>query len=198
MTTSAPIVDCRTAAAAGGHSLHPVVRRFGAAGKKSEWLTPPEVLRSLGDFDLDPCAPINRPWPMAREHYTENGLTKNWQGRVWLNPPYGPKIYDWVKRLAEHGNGIALIPARTETKGFHAHVWKKAHSVFFFAGRLAFYNADGTVANGSFGAPCVLAAYGKNNTDAITASGIQGQIVYASNVADKRRESDERSLHPRG
>ena len=27
MSTSAPIVDCRTDAAAGGHSLHPVVRR---------------------------------------------------------------------------------------------------------------------------------------------------------------------------
>src|SRR5690606_9975155 len=45
---------------------------------KDEWLTPPEVLRALGRFDLDPCAPINRPWDMARRHYTilDNGLTK--------------------------------------------------------------------------------------------------------------------------
>ena len=29
---------------------------------KNEWLTPPHILRRLGPFDLDPCAPINRPW----------------------------------------------------------------------------------------------------------------------------------------
>lgn len=26
---------------------------------KSEWLTPLEIIRALGDFDLDPCAPSN-------------------------------------------------------------------------------------------------------------------------------------------
>ena len=29
---------------------------------KDEWLTPPEIIKSLGEFDLDPCSPINRPW----------------------------------------------------------------------------------------------------------------------------------------
>lgn len=63
---------------------------------KDEWLTPPEIIRALGEFDLDPCAPIVRPWDMAKAHYTEldNGLIRPWHGRVWLNPPlwyqYGP------------------------------------------------------------------------------------------------------------
>ena len=34
------------------------------------WLTPPSIITSLGEFDLDPCSPINRPWPTAKEHYT--------------------------------------------------------------------------------------------------------------------------------
>ena len=57
---------------------------------KDEWLTPPELIRALGEFDLDPCAPINRPWPTAGGHFTreDDGLTKEWFGRVWLNPPY--------------------------------------------------------------------------------------------------------------
>ncbi len=38
--------------------------------KKDEWLTPPSILELLGDFDLDPCAPINRPWSMAKNHFT--------------------------------------------------------------------------------------------------------------------------------
>ena len=36
-----------------------------ATMQNDEWLTPPEILKPLGSFDLDPCAPINRPWDMA-------------------------------------------------------------------------------------------------------------------------------------
>lgn len=34
--------------------------------KNDEWLTPPHVLKALGEFDLDPCAPITRPWEIAK------------------------------------------------------------------------------------------------------------------------------------
>ena len=45
--------------------------------KTDEWLTPPEIIKALGPFDLDPCSPINRPWDTARKHYTieNNGLS---------------------------------------------------------------------------------------------------------------------------
>jgi hypothetical protein len=33
--------------------------------KSDEWLTPPGILKALGQFDLDPCAPVNRPWDTA-------------------------------------------------------------------------------------------------------------------------------------
>lgn len=58
--------------------------------KNDEWLTPPEIMSSLGAFDLDPCSPINRPWPTAGIHYTveDDGLSKPWFGRVWCNPPH--------------------------------------------------------------------------------------------------------------
>jgi hypothetical protein len=74
---------------------------------KDEWLTPPEIVRALGPFDLDPCAPIVRPWDTAAQHYTiqDNGLNQPWAGRVWLNPPYGREAIHWMARLAEHGNG---------------------------------------------------------------------------------------------
>ena len=38
-----------------------------------EWLTPPEIIRALGPFDLDPCAPVNRPWDTANDHYLAAG-----------------------------------------------------------------------------------------------------------------------------
>ncbi len=58
-----------------------------ARADKDEWLTPPELLRALGDFDLDPCSPVNRPWPTAARHLTwqDNGLLAEWKGRVWCN-----------------------------------------------------------------------------------------------------------------
>jgi len=78
-----------------------------AAMLKDEWLTPPEILRALGSFDLDPCSPINRPWPTARVHYTitDDGLSRPWMGRVWFNPPYGgPKIIGpWMRRWQTTG-----------------------------------------------------------------------------------------------
>lgn len=33
---------------------------------KEDWLTPPEIIQKLGEFDLDPCVPDNRPWDTAR------------------------------------------------------------------------------------------------------------------------------------
>ena len=54
-------------------------------GGHDEWLTPPEILRALGAFDLDPCAPVVRPWETAAHHYTaqDDGLALPWFGRVW-------------------------------------------------------------------------------------------------------------------
>jgi hypothetical protein len=77
---------------------------------KDEWLTPPDIIKALGDFDLDPCAPIERPWNMARNHYNrlDDGLGKPWRGRIWCNPPYGGETFRWVQHLADHGDGIAL------------------------------------------------------------------------------------------
>lgn len=36
-----------------------------ARADTDEWLTPPQLLKCLGPFDLDPCSPVDRPWPTA-------------------------------------------------------------------------------------------------------------------------------------
>lgn len=148
---------------------------------KEEWLTPPEIINALGPFDLDPCAPINRPWPTAANHYTieDNGLIKPWQGRVWLNPPYGGETGKWMRRMKDHGNGIVLIFARTETQTFHECVWGVADAVLWIKGRLTFYNVDGTKPKNSGGAPSVLIAYGKDNAERLRTCGITGRVTAA-------------------
>lgn len=147
-----------------------------------EWLTPPHVLAAVGPFDLDPCACSEpRPWPTATEHYTreDNGLMKPWHGRIWLNPPYGgpPIVGPWMRRLADHGNGIALIFARTETDLFFETVWKQATAILFLRGRLYFHRKDGGVAGANAGAPSCLIAYGGSNLLRLQTCGLAGQLV---------------------
>ena len=143
-----------------------------------EWLTPPEILGALGNFDLDPCSPIIRPWDTAARHYSieDNGLQQPWVGRVWLNPPYGREMGRWLERLADHGDGIALIFARTETAMFGQHGWDRADGMLFLAGRLHFHYVDGTRAAANGGAPSVLLAYGKSNVQALRESGLRGWL----------------------
>ena len=144
-----------------------------------EWLTPPEIIKALGEFDLDPCAPspTTRPWSTAFLHYWENGLEKDWYGRVWCNPPYGRETFKWLNKLAEHGEGTALIFARTETIGFHKEIWSKAHSIFFFKGRLKFYKVTGEQ-GGTANAPSCLVSYSEKDSDAIRESGLIGKHLY--------------------
>lgn len=146
--------------------------------RSDEWLTPPEILRRLGRFDLDPCSPIERPWPTADRHFTvlDDGLSQPWDGRVWLNPPFGREAIKWMRRMVEHGNGIALIPARTETEMFFECVWGAADAVLFLRGRPHFHRVNGERAKFNSGAPICLVAYGLSNVAALERSKL-GQLV---------------------
>jgi DNA N-6-adenine-methyltransferase (Dam) len=144
-----------------------------------EWLTPPKIVEALGMFDLDPCAPIFPPWLLAKKQFNkkDNGLLKDWTGRVWLNPPYGRETFKWLAKLAEHKNGIALIFSRTETIGFHAEIWEKAHSIFFFKGRLKFFKITGEQ-GGTANAPSCLVSYSEKDTESIKNSSFNGKLIF--------------------
>lgn len=109
-----------------------------------DWITPKPIIDALGIFDLDPCQSHNQPWACASRGYTadDDGLTKPWSGCVWLNPPYGRDIERWIARLAEHGNGVALMFARTDTKWFHSFC-SQSHGMLFLAGRVRFFDGQG-------------------------------------------------------
>jgi len=144
------------------------------------WLTPPAILAALGPFDLDPCAaPDPAPWPTATAHYRlpTDGLTEQWAGRVWLNPPYSRDVGPWVAKLARHGHGTALVFARTETAWFWTTVWQRATALLFLTGRLHFHLPDGRRAPMNAGAPSVLAAYGAADAALLRACGLPGTYV---------------------
>lgn len=158
---------------------------------KEDWLTPPFIIDQLGPFDTDPCSPLPRPWDTAKTHYTiaTNGLNQPWHGRVWLNPPYGNETWKWMSRLAQHGNGIALIFARTETATFFPWVWNHATAILFIRGRLNFYTKEGR-RGGVAGAPSCLIAYGEENALRLKCAtlrdgGIEGRFLMLGNEAHR-------------
>lgn len=122
----------------------------GNASTKQTWETPTAVLDALhavfGRFDLDPCAPRkSRTRVKARVHLTheDDGLQVAWHGVVFVNPPYGRTLAQWVAKArheAESGRAktvILLVPARPDTSYWHEHIAGKA-AVFFLRGRLRF------------------------------------------------------------
>lgn len=143
------------------------------------WLTPKFIIDALGPFDLDPCGAPG--WDTAAEVFTPethgDGLALDWDGYVWLNPPYGSQSGAWLNRLADHGNGVALVFARTETRMFFETVWGRATSVLFIEGRLTFHWPDGTKAKANGGAPSVLVGYGARADLALRLSGIAGKYI---------------------
>ena len=150
---------------------------------KQEWLTPPWLIEALGSFDLDPCAPVNRPWDTAKNHFTidNNGLLQQWQGRVWLNPPFD-SLNMWLMKMSEHNNGIALLPARTETEYFHNYVFPVAESILFLNKRIKFLHRDGTIAKSPGGFPPILVAYHDSNSLQLAESGLGGKHVLLNSI----------------
>jgi hypothetical protein len=148
--------------------------------KSDIWLTPPHILEALGEFDLDPCgAPEDAFWRTAENVYTlpTDGLAEPWFGRVWLNPPYSREAVKWLRKLADHGAGTALVFARTETAWFVETVWKRASAVLFLHGRLHFHHPDGTRAKANAGAPSCLVAYGARDAEILSNTSLDGTFV---------------------
>lgn len=143
-----------------------------------EWYTPKHVVAAvsaaMGGIDLDPCADVGKGIPAAA-HFTadDDGLSQPWRGRVYMNPPYGRTIGQWVDKLAEefeYGNiaeAIALVPARTDTSWW-AHL--PASMVCFVTGRLSFSDHENAAPFPS--AACYLGPNGRRFAEEFLSLGI--------------------------
>ncbi len=108
------------------------------------WATPQWFFDKLNEefcFDTDVCAvPENA---KCKHFYTkqDDGLSKDWTGSLWMNPPYGREIGKWVEKARKSASSgatvVCLLPARTDTKWFHDHIYGIAE-IRFVKGRLRF------------------------------------------------------------
>lgn len=119
------------------------------SSKSNEWATPQNLFDELNDefnFTLDPCATDEN--AKCSKYFTieDDGLSKDWANDVvFMNPPYGREIKQWIKKAYEESlNGatvVCLIPARTNTTYWHDFIFDKANDIRFLRGRLKFGNS---------------------------------------------------------
>ena len=158
------------------------------------WHTPASLFdrveAAVGPFDLDPCAPSTGGSPVrVRVRFTErdDGLSLDWFGRVFMNPPYGRALSSWVsKAKSEADKGalvVGLVPARTDTAWWQDYVAPCA-SVVFLRGRLAF---GGQKVSAPF--PSALVLWG---ADSAVLSSVEAEFADAAFVL--RRSIDERPV----
>jgi DNA N-6-adenine-methyltransferase Dam len=148
-------------------------------GKSQVHITPKWIIERLGPFDLDPAAADPRPWDCAGAGYTErdDGLRLPWHGRVWLNPPFDRYVVAaWMRKLAKHGHGTALLHARVEAEWFEP-CWESASGILFMADRIHFHRPDGSRQGANSGAPPCLVAFGEQDLMRLRSSGIAGALI---------------------
>jgi site-specific DNA-methyltransferase (adenine-specific) len=120
------------------------------------WTTPREFFDELNkefNFGLDAAAlqnstlvPDNWYGPDHPDPAARDALRIDWnhnsRGRpIWLNPPYGRVIKDWMRKASEVASGggtvVCLVPARTDTKWWHDYCIN-AYEIRYIRGRLKF------------------------------------------------------------
>lgn len=119
-----------------------------------EWYTPRKYLdaavRVMGGIDLDPASSDTaQDHVQASRYFTveDDGLSRQWSGRVWLNPPYAmPFVEQFVQKMVasyEDGGieGILLTNNATDTKWFHMAA-RTCSAICFTLGRIHFLEAS--------------------------------------------------------
>jgi phage N-6-adenine-methyltransferase len=114
------------------------------------WYTPPEIIaliqQCLEGITLDPCADDGKHIESCYHlTATEDGLSHQWFGRVFMNPPYScPGV--WIAKLQEEFSlgrveeAIALVPVATDTKWFHPLI--SSNLICFWKGRIKFLDVN--------------------------------------------------------
>jgi len=131
-----------------------------------DYYTPAWIFDKLKiTFDLDVAAPTGGCyWIPAKQHYDQqtNGLTSDWFGNVFMNPPFSSSK-PWVDKFVEHANGIAIL-SMSKSKAFDR-IWNDQNGIVVLPYDLKYVDPRG--GNGSIFMPSIIVAYGQINIAAL-------------------------------
>lgn len=120
------------------------------SSKKEDWETPKNLFdyfNKIYNFTLDPCSTKEN--AKCKKFYTknDNGLSKEWSGSVFVNPPYCRKTKLWVEKAFNEKENcdyiVMLLPCRPDVSYFHDFILNKSR-IIFLRGRLKFGNSKNT------------------------------------------------------
>jgi len=149
---------------------------------KDVWQTPDEIIEMLQPIDVDPCA--GKDTTIGRDaNYTkaDDGLTKKWHGRVFVNPPFSDKKSWLQKAISEKDRTEAifvLTPDGTDTKSWwHEYIAAEADYIWFSRGRISYINPDtGEKAkNPTFGT--AISIFGEPGEETLERMSERGQLL---------------------
>lgn len=117
------------------------------------WDTPQLFFDEMNnEFDFEWDLAASEESAKCEKYYTkeQDALKQKWEGKCYLNPPYGRELPKFIKKSYEESRSgqssiVMLIPARTDTKAFHKYIWDKDKNTWregvngrFLEGRLTF------------------------------------------------------------
>lgn len=135
---------------------------------KDVWQTPEWVTEMLRPLDLDPCAGPDTShaatnWAIERG---EDGLERDWFGRVLVNPPFSDKSAWLEKTVYQHVRDdvdcvFVITPDSTDTKSWwHAYIANHADFVWFSEGRVSYIDPETGESPGSPAFGTAISIYG--------------------------------------
>ena len=137
-----------------------------------ERFTPRWLLEELGRFDLDPCSPAGGPLHrMANRWLTvaDDGLRSEWEGSVFMNPPFSNPT-PWARKMIAHGNGVALLPVSNSAWRYEV---LESADLFWFPRDFAFIGV--THAQMRISMPVFLAAFGDDSAGRLRRLAMSGR-----------------------
>ena len=124
-----------------------------------EWYSPPNIVeiarKTMGGIDLDPASSAEANAVVGAEKYytkADNGMTYQWAGRVFMNPPYaGVTPYDgkkaFIAKLVRHYlvgdvSEACMICPMDFSPSWGQPIRDHACAYFFTCGNMKFYKCD--------------------------------------------------------
>ncbi len=136
----------------------------------NEWYTPPEFIEAarevMGSIDTDPASSHRANETVkATQYFTAetNGLTKEWNGNVWMNPPYSqPLISQFADAVTEKyisgeiDQAVILVNNATETKWFQKMLLVVSSAFCLVKKRIKFLNINNEPVGAPLQRQCII------------------------------------------